>query len=180
MLSNEAYEQLLSEVKKEFSDFKIVKKTDSKLMKSIAWTLRVISFGKLDSFMKNFTTTLGQTVYVSENWDTHSPSTKAITIRHERVHMRQARDIGRIKFSLLYLFFYLPAGLAYYRAKFEKEAYAESLRAVYEYYGPKFFTQTLKETIVKHFTSAEYLWMWPKKKQIEEWYDATVKEITKK
>jgi len=178
MLSNEKYEQLLNDVKKEFPDFKIVKKSDSFFMKMVSWFLRIVSFGKLNSFMKSFTTTIGQNIYVAESWDTNSLATKAITIRHERIHMRQARDVGRIKFSLLYLFVYFPIGFAYYRAKFEKEAYAESLRAVHEYYGPKFFTQSLKDNVVKHFTSAEYLWMWPKKEQIEEWYDVVVKEIT--
>jgi len=180
MLSSEEYEALLEEVKREFPEFKIVKKTESSLMKAIAAFLRLITFGKMNSFMDKFITTLGQTVYVPSSWDANSPATNAITIRHERVHMRQSRDHGSVKFSLLYLFAYLPIGLAYYRTKFEKEAYEESLRAVHDYYGSKFFTKALKENVVNHFVSAEYLWMWYNRKHIEEWYDVTVEQITKK
>ncbi len=47
MLSSEEYEALLEEVKREFPEFKIVKKTESSLMKAIAAFLRLITFGKM-------------------------------------------------------------------------------------------------------------------------------------
>ena len=180
MLSTEGYDKLLEEVNEEFPDFKILKKSESSLMKTIGKLLKIISFGKMTTFMDSFITTIGTTVYVPDSWDARSVSSKAITMRHERVHMRQARDFGRIAFSLLYLFLPVPLIFAYFRMKFEKEAYEESLKAAYEYYGTKLFTQALKDDIVQHFTSAEYMWMWPWKKSIEEWYDSVVEGITKK
>lgn len=180
MLSNEGYDALLAEIKQEFPDFKVLKKSESTLMKVIDKTLKVISFGKMNSFMDDFITTIGNTVYVPEKWDGRSASTKAITMRHERVHMRQSQRVGRVLFSLSYLFFPVPILFAHYRAKFEKEAYEESLKAIHEYYGPKFFTPALKEKIVSHFTSAEYMWMWVNKKSVEYWYDSVVAGITKK
>ena len=180
MLSNDGYNKLIDDIKKEFPDFKIIKKTDSRFMKLINFFLRVASFGKMKTFMDSFITTIGTTVYVPDSWDARSVSSKAITMRQERVHMRQAREFGRITFSLLYLLFPVPAVFAYFRMKFEKEAYEESLKAAYEYYGTKLFTQALKDDIVQHFTSAEYMWMWPWKKSIEEWYDGVVAGITKK
>lgn len=179
MISNENYETFLQEIKKEFPDFKLIKKSDSKLMKFIDTFLKAITFGKMNTFMENFITTIGNTVYVNNSWDARSASTKAITLRHERVHMRQSKRIGKIKFSLMYLLFPLPTVFAYYRKKFEQEAYEESLKALFEYYGQKFFTQATKDNIVNHFTSAEYFWMWPWKKDIEEWYDGVVEDITK-
>lgn len=179
MISNENYEAFLQEIKNEFPDFKLVKKTDSKLMKFIDGFLKVITFGKMNTFMEGFITTIGNTVYVNSSWDARSASTKAITLRHERVHMRQSKTNGRLKFSLMYLLFPLPSVFAYYRKKFEQEAYEESLKALYEYYGPKFFTQATKDDIVKHFTSAEYFWMWPWKQDVEKWYDKVVADITK-
>lgn len=180
MLSNDGYNKLIDDIRKEFPDFKIIKKTDSRFMKFINIFLYVSSFGKMKTFMNSFITTIGTTVYVPDSWDDRSVSSKAITMRHERVHMRQARDFGRIAFSLLYLFFPVPLVFAYFRMKFEKEAYEESLKAAYEYYGTKLFTQALKDDIVQHFTSAEYMWMWPWKKSMEEWYDRVVVGITKK
>jgi hypothetical protein len=180
MLSNEGYDRLIDDIRKEFPDFRIIKKADSRFMKLINAFLRIASFGKMKTFMDSFITTIGTTVYVPDSWNSRSSSTKAITMRHERVHMRQARDLGSIAFSFLYLFFPLPFVFAYFRMKFEKEAYEESLRAAHEYYGTKLFTQALKDDVVQHFTSAEYMWMWPWKKSIEEWYDGVIKGITKK
>lgn len=179
MISNDDYQKLLEDVKKEFPDFKIAKKSQSKLMIAIDKFLKVITFGKMNSFMNSFITTIGNAVYVPDTWDSRSASAKAITIRHERVHMRQSKNIGRIKFSLMYLFLPVPLVWAYFRTKFEKEGYEESLRAYHDYYGKKFFTPALKEGIVKHFTSAEYFWMWPWKSSIEKWYDEVVSDITK-
>ena len=177
MLDSKGYQSLLEDVKTEFPDFKIVKKEDSFLMKAINAFLSAITFGKMNSFMKSFITTIGNTMYVPSEWDLKSPSTKAITVRHERIHMRQSRDVGRIKFSLLYLLFPFPTVVAYYRMKFEQEAYEESLKALFEYYGSKFLTQATKDNIVNHFTSAEYFWMWPWKAGVEKWYDKAVSKI---
>lgn len=177
MLNDQQYDQLLDDVKKEFPDFKIVYKKDSSLMKSINFFLKTISFGKMKTFMDSFITTIGETVYVPTDWHENSASTKAITIRHERVHMRQAKKYGRVLFSIMYLLLPIPIGAAYFRAKFEKEAYEESLKAVHEYYGSKLFTNSLKESILKHFTTAEYIWMWPWKKSLDSWYDAAVDRI---
>ena len=108
MMTNEDYLRLIEEIKEEFPTFTIRKKSSSFFMKSISTCLKVISFGKMDSFMEDFITTIGNTVYVPDNWDSKSASTKIISLRHERIHMRQTKRIGRIKFSLLYLFFPIP------------------------------------------------------------------------
>lgn len=178
MLSREGYVDLLLHLKDEFPDFRIAKRNQSKLMKFFDISLKIISLGKFTNFMNDFTTTVGTTVYVPEVWDTWSPSRKAIVLRHERVHMRQARDIGKAKFFFSYLFLPLPTIFAYFRTKFEKEAYEESLRAYHEYYGVKFFTPTLREHTINNFTTASYFWMWPWKSSIEKWYDTFVSSIT--
>lgn len=177
MLSREGYVDLLLAIKDEFPDFRIAKRKQSNLMKFFDVCLRVISFGKYSNFMNEFTTTVGTTVYVPDAWDAWSSSRKAIVLRHERVHMRQARDLGRIKFFFSYLFLPLPIVFAHFRTKFEKEAYEESLRAYREYYGTKFFTPVLREYIIKNFTTVSYFWMWPWKSSIEKWYDSFVSSI---
>lgn len=179
LLSKEKYANLLVEIKEEFPGFAIMKKRQSKLMVFFDSFLRVASFGQLGNFMSHFITTIDEMVYVPDEWDEWSPSRKAIVLRHERVHMRQARDFGKLKFFLLYLFFPLPAFLAYFRTKFEKEAYEESIKAYFEYYGAKFFTAALRNDTIKNFTTSNYLWMWPWKSDIEKWYDSTVASAVK-
>jgi len=177
MLTKQDYESLLQSVKKEFPDFEIIKKEDSSLMKAIDVFLRVITFGKMKSFMNDFITTLGNKVYVPSDWDENSPATNSSTIRHERVHMRQNKRYGKFLFSFMYVMLPFPTLFAYFRTKFEKEAYEETLRTVHEYYGPSIFTPGLKEKIVSFFVGPEYFWMWYNKKEIEDWYDETVKKI---
>lgn len=63
-----AYSDLLDDMRSEFSSFKIVWKKDSWLMKFIDGFLRVITLGKQRSFMTDYITTIGYTVYVPDSW----------------------------------------------------------------------------------------------------------------
>jgi len=176
-MKEDRFEALVTEVKEEFPNFYIEKKSDSTVMKFIDGFLKTVTLGNMNLFMTSFITTLGTTVYVPDGWNKWSVASRLEILRHERVHMRQAKKYGRILFSLAYLLFPLPFGCAYFRTKFEKEAYEESLRALYEYHGPDVFSVELKNSFVRHFTTSEYLWMWPWKSSIETWYDSTVEKI---
>jgi len=172
------YETLLVEVKKEFPDFDIIKKSDSGLMKLIDICLKILTFGQMNKFMTGFITTIGAKVYVHDSWQDSSLASKSEIIRHERIHMRQAKKYGRFLFSFLYLLFPLPGGLAYFRKKFEQEAYEESIRAIYQYHGEKAASSSqVKEFVLSQFTSANYFWMWPFRKNLEAWYDGVVAKI---
>jgi hypothetical protein len=171
-------DELEVEIRKEFQTFAIVKKSDSKLMTVINAFLKTITFGKMKSFMEDFVTTIGNTVYVPSKWPNWPTPSKMAVLRHERVHMRQSERYGRILYSLMYLFLPLPIGLAYFRMKLEKEAYEESLRAYAEYYGAsKLKDVDVRDSMVRHFTTAEYFWMWPFKKSLEKWYDDAVGKL---
>jgi hypothetical protein len=177
MISKEDYENLLAETCREFPEFKIVKKSDSRFMRVLDWTLRTISFGKINKFMENFTTTIGATMYVTDHWDLASSATKYSTLDHERVHLRQSKKYGSVLFSLLYLLFPLPIGLAWFRTKFEMEAYEVTLRNIHRSYGKSVFNEELRNLFVGYFTGPSYMWMWLGKKRIADWYDATVAKI---
>lgn len=177
MMTNEDYSKLIIEIKNEFPDFEIIEKKNSTLMKVIDVALKLITFGKQKYFQTNFTTTLGNKIYVTSNWDDYLVATKLEVLRHERIHMRQSKKYGRLFFSLLYLFVPFPVGFAYFRKKFEQEAYEESLKAIYEFRGIKALeSKDLKERILTHFTTAQYFWMWPWRKDLEKWYDAAVEK----
>lgn len=180
MAIHEEYEQILKDTKDEFPGFEIIEKKSSGLMKVIDVALKVITFGQMKTFMTGFITTLGEKVYVNEGWESIPVANRAGVIRHERIHMRQSKKYGRFLFSFLYLVAPLPVGFAYFRKKFEQEAYEESLRAVHDYFGPNAFTPQLKEYTLAHFTTAQYFWMWPWKKDLEKWYDSAVEKIKSK
>ena len=168
------YQLLKDEIRTEFTDFSIKKKRDSTLMNVINVALRIITLNQMKTFMTGFITTIGNTVYVPDSWKDRTVTSKWITLSHERVHMEQAKRHGRFLFSLLYLLV-LPCVFAFYRTKFEKEAYEVSLRCILQAYGPKrLLSPAIKENMVKHFTTAQYFWMWIRKSDIEEWYDSTV------
>jgi len=181
MSNTDKLTKLNREIANEFPDFRVIKKADSRLMRVIDRVLRIITLGKMQTYMTGFITTMGTTVYVPANWDDLPEISRVIVLRHERVHMRQAQQYGRLIFSLLYLLAPLPLGLAWFRAKFEMEAYEESLAAMLEYYGadslgPKSST---RNNTIRHFMSAEYFWMWPFRGYMDRWYTRTVERLTR-
>ena len=78
------------------------------------------------SYLDSFQTTIGKTVYVTADWDDWDPDRRYVTLRHEAVHLRQFRKFTLPGMAVLYVLLPLPMGLAWFRAYFEKEAYAES------------------------------------------------------
>jgi hypothetical protein len=167
---------LLAEIKQEFPKFKLVHKRDSSLMKVIDLFLKVITFWKMRDFMRTFTTTIGCTVYVPSSWPMRPPKSRMIILRHERIHMRQRKRLW-LWYSLSYLLLPVPALWAYFRMKYEMEAYEESLRAVVEYYGTPSLTPVLKEKYVAYFTGPSYFWTWPWRKRVERWYDGVIARL---
>jgi hypothetical protein len=177
MVTRKDIQKLTDEIKVEFPDFTTVDKGSSRLMKFFDLALRITSFGKMNRFMTHFVTTLGNTVYLPTNWNEGTLTSQLATLRHERVHMRQSARLGRLKFSLLYALAPLPVLFSYYRMKFEMEAYEESIRTYAAEYGKEFLTPEVRENFIRHFTSSEYLWMWPWRSRIEAWYDDFVASL---
>ena len=179
------YHRILMEMREEFPDFDILPKAGSRMMKTLDVLLRIITFGMMRTFMTDFTTTLGDSMYVTASWDDLHPLLKCITLRHERVHMRQKkryfRTIPWLSFTIYgfkYCMWILPAGLAMARKLYEQEAYEETMRARAEYFGVYELRDVrLRKYIVDHFLSANYFWTWPYRSAVEAWYDDTVREI---
>lgn len=117
------------------------------------------------------TQTIGMHIYLSTRWKEFSSAAKLSTLRHERKHLLWFDLYGTVLASFLYLFIFFPIGLAWYRARFERDGYAESLKARVEYYGPsaKLMEQGL-ETYLENFCGPRYLYMWPFEKTIRQWF----------
>lgn len=165
------YELLLIEIRRDYPKFKLVPKASSTLMKVIDVLLKLITFWRMTTFMAKFTTTLGYTVYTPDEWERWRDLSRAIILRHERVHMRQRKEKGSFWFSFSYLFLPFPILWAYYRMKYEMEAYEVSIQAQWNAYGRRIFTPEAREAMIQRFTGASYFWTWPWRKRIETWYD---------
>lgn len=149
------------------------KRSYRKLWKAIDIILRIITFGKANRFLKDFTTTIGNIIAFQENWDeSKAGAVDYITLRHELKHVDQYKRLGfgnvwlgLVFFGIAYLFLPLPTCFAWFRYKFEREAYRESFRAAREL-GLK-----VKLTAyVDALTGPDYFWTWILRKQVSRWF----------
>ncbi len=174
----EPLRSFLAEMHAEFPSFVIIRKETSPLSKAIDVLLRVITFGGQRDYLTHYYTVLGDRLYVPEGWDDVDPVGAVITLRHERIHLRQRRRYTMPLFMLVYLLFPLPFGLAYGRARIEWEAYTETLRATLDLAGEDAVKSAyLRARIVRQFTSAAYGWMWPFRRSVERWYDEALEQV---
>lgn len=170
--------RLLAAMRAEFPRFRIVPKSSSPLSAAIDVFLRCVTLGAQNRYLSHYHTVIGDTLYVADVWDRMSDAARVILLRHERVHLLQRRRYGFALFAFLYLVPFFPLGLAYFRARFEWEAYRETLRATAELCGLEACNGALRREIVRRFVSADYGWMWPFPRQIQRWYDEALAELT--
>ena len=165
-------------MQREFPGFRLVPKRESPLSNLIDMALRIVTLGGQRDYMRHYHTVLGSTLYTPESWD-HTPDLeRLITLRHERVHLRQRRRLTFPLMAFLYMVPFFPVGLAYGRARLEWEAYEETLVATAELRGMEALRSAgLREHIVRRFTGADYGWMWPFRSVVEHWYDQAVQKI---
>lgn len=170
-------DELLDEIHKEFPDFVMIKKPDSRFMRAIAWLLCVLTFGTQREFMTRYTTTIGHTVYIPGDWGSWDELSCVEVLRHERVHMRQQSRYGRLLFTFLYLLPFLPLFLAYGRARLEMEAYTESVRARAQLRGAACVqVQGFRDWLASQFLTGSYGFMWPFRKTVLRWVEEAIKK----
>jgi|HubBroStandDraft_1064217.scaffolds.fasta_scaffold112390_2 hypothetical protein len=169
-------DQLNADILAEFSTYTVQYKANSALMKLFNVLLIIVTFGQSKSFMTSFVTTIWTTVYVPSSWDSLNSADKCVLLRHERVHMRQARNLGRWRFALTYMLWPLPILLAKGRASLEMEAYTETLRA-WNDYGANILQTGFRVDIISNFTTGAYGWMWPFPRDIGDWYNSAAKQV---
>jgi hypothetical protein len=172
------YLQLVEDLRAEIPGFRIVRKDQSALHRAIHKFLVVVTFGKMTSYLDSYQTTIGKTVYVTADWDQTDADSRYCTLRHEAIHLRQFRRFTLPGMALLYVFLPLPLGLAWFRAYFEKEAYAETIRAATEVYGRNYPRgDYYRARIIEQFVGPAYGWMWPFRKSMERWYDRVLATV---
>jgi hypothetical protein len=147
------YYDLVHAIKEEFPDFEVIPKLNSKLM----WACYYFGLMRFWNpyFMERYITTAFGKVYMPA--ELIGTEIGADVLRHELVHLRDAKRWG-ILFYSSYLLFPLPA-IFTMRAYWEYRGYCESLRCEYERYGVV-YSESLNY-YVSLFTGPAYLWMCP-------------------
>lgn len=177
---HERTEALIAEIEREFPRFRLLMKRDSPSQRWLDRGLRVLTLGGQSGYLDQYHTTIGYSVYLADRWDEMDDAERYILLRHERIHLRQFRRYTRPGMAFLYLFVFFPLGLAWFRARFEQEAYAETLAATAEIFGPDALDAEMKEYVVEQFVGPAYAWMWPFRGAVERWYDRTVDELRRR
>lgn len=161
------------------SEVVVRKKSESRHQRAVDTVLRVLSLGRMTTYLSDYVTTLGHTIYVPDGFDAWPPLRRDQVMRHELVHVRQYERYGWIGMIVIYGLFPLPIGLAYGRARLEWEAYEETLRAVAETEGLNAARDPrLHAEIIRRFTGPDYLWMWPFPRTIQRWIDDTLRTLS--
>jgi hypothetical protein len=177
-LASAAYDRLLVDILEEFPRFRLIPKSESAFQKLIHKALVVLTIGQMRDYLSSYQTTLGQRIYTTPSWSQRSKADRYMVLCHERIHMRQFRRFTWPGMTLLYLLVPLPMGLAYFRARFEMEAYAESIRAAAEIYGNAHVQEaSFREHILKQFSGASYGWMWPFPGFMARWYQQELDKL---
>lgn len=155
-MSATRFERLWAEVQAEFPGARIVNRA-----KAPWWFRAAFALGAwlARRDFDNFATTLNRTIYVPVNWDMMTDAAKYCLLRHERMHIAQAARWTFPVFAFLYGFA-LPAFFTM-RARFEREAYAEQIRAIVETGGLRWATDhdDFAAWIADTFTGPTYFFM---------------------
>lgn len=126
-------------------------------MKIINILLIVITFGKQNKFMTNYITTIGDKIYVPDNWERIHPKIKDMILVHENVHVKQYQK-EKFLFYFKYLFWPLPFLHAHARLNYEIEAYATEIVYGYHKYGHPVFDGRVYSNVISQLSGPMYFW----------------------
>lgn len=172
------YDALVEALRVEFPRLRIVRKDRSWIHGAIHGALMGLTLGRMRSYLTAYQTTIGRTIYTTADWDERDPDERYVTLCHEAVHLRQFRRFTLPGMAILYLLLPLPMGLAWFRTRFEQEAYAETIRAAAEVWGPAFpRTPSFRSYVIGQFMGPAYGWMWPFRRSIERWYERVLDSL---
>jgi hypothetical protein len=143
--------------------------------RAIHHVLRLVTLGGQGRYLSHYVTTIGDTVYVTPDWEARSLADRYATLRHERVHLEQFRRYGLLPMAIAYLLLPLPFGLAWCRMRLERQAYEETIRVHHEL-GT--LDENLRAHVMKQFVSGSYGWMWPFPRKVARWYDEFVGSLS--
>lgn len=182
MSAQTTYQDLLIDASKEFPSFRLIPKKDSWIMGVIGAVLLWGTFGRMKSFGQDFCTTLGNTIYTPSRWSEMSWASKYELVRHELVHMRQARRLGMLRYAVMYLLWPVPVWWAWGRVQLELEAYHESFRAMAVVHGPRYLRANrnqLADWLGDTLSGSSYFWTWHDRYFLVRWAERTIDQVVR-
>lgn len=152
-VSDAALDALVESLRAEFPRFALRYKDESRLQRLIAALLRPFN----DRYLSGYTTVMFGQVWLPSRAFAATLGNDALfrLLRHERVHLRDARRFP-VLFEVSYLLPPLGPGP---RAYWEWRAYEETLRCEVELYGR--IDLPWLDDLVERFAGPDYLYMWP-------------------
>lgn len=179
-----AFQDLVQAAQKYFPSLQIQYKDQSSFMKFLGFLL---FFNK--SFMADYTTTVGNTVYLpSANYVKLHPVSGSVVFLHELVHLHDHKRVGSVWFHFSYLapqIFVIPALLlfllswkialpitiffllplpSYFRMIYERRAYYASMYCLKKLGDSMNFDPQLSQQasyFAEYFIDSSYYFMWP-------------------
>ena len=168
---------------------KVVRKGDSQFMKLLG---AILFFAP--EFMSRYTTTIGSTIYLSDNLSAATSLGVVPTIAHEVQHVYDSRKwwpvyiLGYLSPQILVLLAFLSFVSPWWllalvallplpsigRMLIERRGYTVTLVCYYWMYGKEAF-ETLAPSLTKdQFAGATYYFMWPFKASMTKWFLTSV------
>lgn len=125
--------------------------------------------------------TIGAWFFVSSAWGAYTPYRRYAILCHEVVHMRQQQRLGlgnvwlgMLPFLFAYLLLPFPVGLAWFRYRWEREAFVEQMQVEAQELGADGLVAR-REHYVRQFTGkGAYWWCWPFRRNVERWVDSVI------
>ncbi len=170
------HEALLADIQREFPQFEIRPKRGDEVQRAIAVGLAIVTLGGQRAYLTRYHTVMFGRLYVPEAWGTMDDDARYILLRHERVHLRQARRMGFVVMAIVYLLPLFPLGLAWGRARIEWEAYIETIRSTAEVFGLD-AARRLEDELVRRYVGPDYGWMWPFPSVIRRWFREVIEDL---
>ncbi len=147
--------------------------------KTIHVLVVIFTFGTNRNFLRGYYTTIGPWIGVPEGWEKRSLAGRIAVLEHELIHVKQCAKfglgsaiVGLPLYTLFYLLLPLPIGLAYFRWRFEREAYAHGINVRIKIEPHR--RQDKIDSAVKQLTTGLYGWTWPFKKYVRAWFERNV------
>lgn len=141
--------------------------------------VRIASLGRNKTFLTDYFTTIGPWIGVPAQWELIAPAHRVAVLEHELVHVRQCKRfglgsaiLGLPLFGLLYLLAPLPIGLAWFRWRFEREAYVVGIRVKLETHPHE--RAHLINNATFQLTGGAYAWTWPFPASVRRYFEANV------
>lgn len=186
-------DKLCHELHREFPTLAMEWKRARWYWRFLHWVVLIVSFGGNREFNDRYTTTIGMLIgWSDKKWKViqlllteNMPQAKRTyledrvwsTIQHEREHLRQFRRYSVPVMFLLYVFVFLPIGLAYFRARFERVGFAMTLRCWFVLDRKWAENPEARKWWISRFTGGAYAWAWPFKTRIGKWFDDELKRL---